>query len=76
MDLFHKLINLIDKNSSVIPEGDYIEMCKTIMEMHEKAHKSLQAELMEGIRLMREQEEAEFMEALHRAWSEPVEMET
>ena len=89
MDLFHKLINLIDKNSSVIPEGDYIEMCKTIKELHEKVkpppflldqnepmampiyeptqmtpHE--QAELMEDIRLMRERERAEFMEALQQ----------
>jgi len=36
MDLFHKIINLIDKNSSVIPEGDYIELCDTIKELREK----------------------------------------
>lgn len=36
MDLFHKLINLIDKNSSVIPEGDYLEMCDTIKELRDK----------------------------------------
>jgi hypothetical protein len=36
MDLFHKLIDLVDKNSSVIPEGDYIELCDTIKELREK----------------------------------------
>ena len=36
MDLFHKVINLIDKNSSVIPEGDYLELCDTIKELREK----------------------------------------
>lgn len=36
MDLFHKIINLIDKNSSVIPEGDYLELCDTIKELREK----------------------------------------
>ena len=36
MDLFHKIIDLIDKNSSVIPEGDYLEMCDTIKELLEK----------------------------------------
>jgi hypothetical protein len=99
MDLFHKLIELVDKNAVTIPEGDYIEMCNIIKEIHEKVKPPSflldqnepvpmpiyeptqmtpheQAELMEDIRLMREQEEAEFMEALHRAWSEPVEMET
>ena len=36
MDLFHKIIDLIDKNSSVIPEGDYLEMCDTLKELREK----------------------------------------
>lgn len=36
MDLFHKLIDLIDKNSSMIPEGDYIEMCDTIQELRKQ----------------------------------------
>ena len=36
MDLFHKIINLIDKNSSVIPEGDYIELCDTIQELRQQ----------------------------------------
>ena len=90
MDKFHKLLELVDKNAATIPEGDYIEMCNIIKEIHEKVKPppflfdqnepmtmtpQAQAELMEDIRLMREQEEAEFMEALHRAWSEPVEMD-
>ena len=36
MDLFHKIINLVDKNSSVIPEGDYLELCDTIKELRDK----------------------------------------
>lgn len=36
MDLFHKLIELIDKNSSTIPEGDYIELCDTIKQLRDK----------------------------------------
>ena len=36
MDLFHKIIDLIDKNSSVIPEGDYLELCDTIKQLREK----------------------------------------
>lgn len=31
MDLFHKLQDLIDKNTESIPENDYIEMCEVIM---------------------------------------------
>ena len=99
MDMFHKLLELVDRNASMIPEGDYIEMCNIIKEIHEKVKPPSflldqnepmpmpiyeptqmtpheRAELMESIRLMREQEEAEFMQALHRAWSEPLEMET
>jgi hypothetical protein len=36
MDLFHKIVDLIDKNSSVIPEGDYLELCDTIKELRDK----------------------------------------
>lgn len=36
MDLFHKVINLIDKNSDGIPEGDYLELCDTIKELREQ----------------------------------------
>jgi|TARA_B110000240_G_scaffold139419_1_gene154318 hypothetical protein len=36
MDLFHKLINLIDKNSDKIPEGDYLELCNTIQELRKQ----------------------------------------
>ena len=36
MDLFHKIIDLVDKNSSVIPEGDYLELCDTIKELRGK----------------------------------------
>ena len=36
MDLFHKIIDLVDKNSSVIPEGDYLELCDTIKQLREK----------------------------------------
>jgi hypothetical protein len=31
MDLFHKLQDLIDKNTESLPENDYIEMCEVIM---------------------------------------------
>lgn len=36
MDLFHKIIDLIDKNSDKIPEGDYLELCDTIQELREQ----------------------------------------
>jgi len=36
MDLFHKLIDLIDRNSERIPEGDYVEMCNVIRDIRRK----------------------------------------
>ena len=36
MDKFHKLLELVDKNANTIPEGDYIEMCNILKEIHEK----------------------------------------
>jgi hypothetical protein len=35
MDLFHKLIALIDKNSENISDGDYLQICNTIQELRE-----------------------------------------
>ena len=35
MDLFHKILALVDKNSDRIPEGDYLELCDTIQELRE-----------------------------------------
>jgi hypothetical protein len=35
MDLFHKIMALVDKNSDRIPEGDYLELCDTIQELRE-----------------------------------------
>jgi len=36
MDLFHKLIDLVDKNAECIPEGDYVEICNTIKDLRER----------------------------------------
>ena len=81
MDKFHKLLELVDKNANTIPEGDYIEMCNILKDIHEKVKPppflldqnepmtmipQEQSELMEDIRLMREREEVEFMEALQQ----------
>tara|TARA_R110001606_G_scaffold290258_2_gene438220 strand:+ start:296 stop:637 length:342 start_codon:yes stop_codon:yes gene_type:complete len=35
MDLFHKIMALVDKNSGNIPEGDYLELCDTIHALRE-----------------------------------------
>jgi hypothetical protein len=36
MDLFHKIMELVDKNSDKIPEGDYLELCDTIHELRQQ----------------------------------------
>ena len=36
MDLFHKLMELVDKNTENIPEGDYLQMCDTIKKLRER----------------------------------------
>ena len=36
MDLFHKIMALVDKNSDKIPEGDYLELCDTIHELRQQ----------------------------------------
>ena len=84
MDRFHKLLELVDKNASKIPEGDYVQMCNIIKEIHEKVrpppflldqNEPMPMPIYEPTQ-MTPHEQAEFMEALHREWSEPVEMDT
>ena len=36
MDLFHKLIDLVDRNAERIPEGDYLQICNTIKDLRER----------------------------------------
>jgi len=36
MDKFHELLELVDKNSDNIPEGDYVNICKLIKEIHDR----------------------------------------
>lgn len=36
IDKFHKLMSLIDKNSDVIPDGDYLEMSNLIKDLWDK----------------------------------------
>ena len=75
MDKFHKLLELVDKNATTIPEGDYIQMCNIIKEIHEKVRPPpFLLDQNEPV-TMTPHEQAEFMEALHREWSEPVEMD-
>lgn len=37
MEHFNKLMELIDKVSSVIPEGDYIQMCDTLKSIRDSS---------------------------------------
>lgn len=36
MDMFHKIQELIDKNTTNIPEGDYLELCNTLQALRRK----------------------------------------
>jgi hypothetical protein len=36
MDMFHKIQELIDKNTMNIPEGDYLELCNTLQTLRRK----------------------------------------
>ena len=34
--MFHKLQGLVDKVAELIPEGDYVEICNTVMAIREQ----------------------------------------
>ncbi len=34
MDKFHELLELVDKNATIIPDGDYIKMCNINKPIH------------------------------------------
>ena len=80
MDLFHKLIELIDKNSSTIPEGDYIELCDTMKQLRDKVKPpSFLLDQNDPMTLGDEDEEVvypglnQFLQDLHEEWTEHVE---
>jgi hypothetical protein len=76
MDLFHKLIELVDQNANAIPEGDYVEMCNIIKEIHEKVKPPPFLLDQNEPLTMTPGEEAEFLQDLHREWSESSVIET
>ncbi len=73
MDLFHKIIDLVDKNSSVIPEGDYLELCDTIKKLRDKVKPpSFLIEQNEPMSLGDDSfdpELDEYVRSLHAEWS-------
>ena len=38
MDLFHKIIDIVDRHTDKIPEGDYIELCDTIKQLRDRVN--------------------------------------
>jgi len=36
MDQFQKLVDIIDRNSTRLPEGDYAEICNILRNIHEQ----------------------------------------
>ena len=70
MDKFHQLLELVDKNANAIPEGDYIQMCNIIKEIHEKVKPpSFLLDQNEPM-MMTPQEQAEFLQELHEEWTD------
>ena len=80
MDKFHKLLELIDKNSDNIPEGDYVNICKLIKEIHEKVkppsflldqNEPMTIPLYEPTSRGEEESESlrQFIEQLHADWA-------
>ena len=76
MDKFHKLLELVDKNANTIPEGDYIEICNILKEIHEKVKPPPFLLNQNEPMTMTPQEQAEFLQELHREWSESDVVET
>jgi hypothetical protein len=37
-DLLHELMSLVDKNTSTIPEGDYLSICDTVKTLYTQIH--------------------------------------
>jgi len=40
-NLLHEIMSLVDKNSSVIPEGDYLAICDKIRMLYKEVEKSV-----------------------------------
>jgi hypothetical protein len=34
--LLHEIMSLVDKNSSLIPEGDYLELCEKVCDLYKE----------------------------------------
>jgi hypothetical protein len=34
--LLHEIMSLVDKNSSLIPEGDYLELCEKVRDLYKE----------------------------------------
>jgi hypothetical protein len=44
-DLLHDIMSLVDKNSSLIPEGDYLTLCEKVVELY----KNFETQMTHGI---------------------------
>ena len=86
MDLFHKLIDLIDRNAEKIPEGDYLELCDTIHKLRHKVkppsflidqNQPLYLPTETGVNSVQSEDEEvaypglnEFLQELHEEWTD------
>ena len=65
MELFHKIMELVDKNVEHIPEGDYLQLCDTIQQLRQRVvlyDTTLPSDLDTAAQLDREE--------LHQLWRE------
>ena len=73
MDLFHKLIDLVDKNAERIPEGEYVELCNVIKDIRQKVKPlrvfAEQGERETPVQTMTLDEVKSYLEELHQEWS-------
>jgi hypothetical protein len=88
MDRFHKIMELLDKNSENIPEGDYLEFANTIAEIRDQViPPSFLLDQNEPLTMsayprpyvpaseVEQQSLREFVDALDAEWSETDEVE-
>ena len=55
--LLHEIMSLVDKNSSLIPEGDYLELCEKVRDLY----REIESPQLSPVRFLRYNEYEEDM---------------
>ena len=56
--LLREIMSLVDKNSSLIPEGDYLELCQKVRDLY----KEIESPQLSPVRVLRYDEEDDMVE--------------